>query len=83
MMVALAPVRTPESKRRPSTPAATRLSGVHTKSAAGSSGVIEIPAAGTRLFLEKGILVDFDLEDVVGISHQAEKLTELLEDELS
>jgi hypothetical protein len=33
--------------------------------AAGSSGVIEIPAAGTRLFLEKGILVDFDLEDVV------------------
>ncbi|HEY5644845.1 MAG TPA: DUF6519 domain-containing protein, partial [Pseudomonadales bacterium] len=33
--------------------------------AAGSSGVIEIPAAGTRLFLEKGILVGFDLEDVV------------------
>jgi hypothetical protein len=33
--------------------------------AASSSGVIEIPAAGTRLFLEKGILVDFDLEDVV------------------
>jgi len=33
--------------------------------AAGSPGVIEIPPAGTRLFLEKGILVDFDLEDVV------------------
>jgi hypothetical protein len=32
---------------------------------AGSPGVIEIPAAGIRLFLEKGILVDFDLEDVV------------------
>lgn len=33
--------------------------------AGGSSGVIEIPPAGTRLFLEKGILVDFDIEDVV------------------
>ncbi|MCF6256957.1 MAG: right-handed parallel beta-helix repeat-containing protein [Gammaproteobacteria bacterium] len=33
--------------------------------AATSSGAIEIPAAGTRLFLEKGILVDFDLESVV------------------
>jgi hypothetical protein len=31
----------------------------------GSSGDIEIPAAGTRLFLENGILVDFDLKDVV------------------
>ena len=30
-----------------------------------------------------GIAVQIDLEDVVGISHQAEKLTELLEDELS
>lgn len=30
-----------------------------------SSGTIEIPATGTRLFLEKGILVDFDLESVV------------------
>ncbi len=30
-----------------------------------STGAIEIPAAGTRLFLEKGILVDFDLESVV------------------
>lgn len=30
-----------------------------------SSGSIEIPATGTRLFLEKGILVDFDLENVV------------------
>ena len=30
-----------------------------------SSGAIEIPATGTRLFLEKGILVDFDLESVV------------------
>ena len=33
--------------------------------AAASTGVIEIPATGTRLFLEKGILVDFDLESVV------------------
>lgn len=30
-----------------------------------SSGSIEIPSTGTRLFLEKGILVDFDLENVV------------------
>jgi len=30
-----------------------------------SPGSIEIPPDGTRLFLEKGILVDFDLEDVV------------------
>jgi len=33
--------------------------------AAISTGAITIPAAGTRLFLEKGILVDFDLESVV------------------
>lgn len=33
--------------------------------AATSTGTIEIPASGTRLFLEKGILVDFDLESVV------------------
>lgn len=33
--------------------------------AATSGGTIEIPATGTRLFLEKGILVDFDLEGVV------------------
>lgn len=30
-----------------------------------SKGVIKIPSGSTRLFLEKGILVDFDLEDVV------------------
>ena len=30
-----------------------------------STGLITIPASGTRLFLEKGILVDFDLEGVV------------------
>ncbi len=31
----------------------------------GSTGAIEIPPTGTKLFLEKGILVDFDLENVV------------------
>jgi len=30
-----------------------------------SDGLITIPAAGTRLFLERGILVDFSLEEVV------------------
>lgn len=30
-----------------------------------SSGLINVPPSGTRLFLENGILVDFDLEDVV------------------
>lgn len=30
-----------------------------------STGAIEIPAAGTKIFLENGILVDFSLEDVV------------------
>jgi len=33
--------------------------------AATSTGLIDIPASPTRLFLEKGILVEFDLEDVV------------------
>ena len=32
----------------------------------GSSGVIDIPAAGTRLFLEHGILVDFGLAAAAG-----------------
>ena len=32
---------------------------------AGSTGLITVPPSGTRLFLEKGILVDFDLEAVV------------------
>ena len=33
---------------------------------AGSSGEIDIPAAGTRLFLEHGILVDFDIDPAGG-----------------
>ncbi|MEO8411826.1 MAG: DUF6519 domain-containing protein, partial [Propionivibrio sp.] len=38
----------------------------HDLDAAGSSGEISIQAAGTRLFLENGILVDFDLDPAGG-----------------